>query len=65
MGPLSYLVRLPNGDMWRRHIDHLLPGSENSLPEPDGDYSQTAPDSECPDDDVSPSEPPGRVDVMH
>ena len=28
VGPLSYLVELPNGELWRRHIDHLQAGSE-------------------------------------
>ena len=28
LGPLSYLIHLPNGELWRRHIDHLR-GSSN------------------------------------
>ena len=28
VGPLSYLVRLRDGEMWRRHIDHLRSGSD-------------------------------------
>ena len=27
-GPVSYLVKLQNGDFWRRHVDHLREGSE-------------------------------------
>ena len=23
LGPLSYLVRLENEELWRRHVDHL------------------------------------------
>ena len=26
LGPLSYMIRLPNGDLWRRHVDHLRQG---------------------------------------
>ena len=26
IGPLSYLVKLPSGETWRRHIDHLRAG---------------------------------------
>ena len=35
LGPVSYLVQLENGDYWRRHVDHLRPGSE--VPPTDGD----------------------------
>ena len=28
VGPLSYLIRLRDGEMWRRHIDHLRSGSD-------------------------------------
>ena len=27
LGPVSYMVQLENGEMWRRHIDHLRAGS--------------------------------------
>ena len=30
VGPLSYHVQVQNGEMWRRHIDHLRAGSEQS-----------------------------------
>ena len=26
VGPLSYLIKLPDGDLWRRHIDYLQEG---------------------------------------
>ena len=26
VGPLSYLAKLPDGDLWRRHIDHFHEG---------------------------------------
>ena len=32
LGPLSYLVRLQQGELWRRHIDHLRSGADQSLP---------------------------------
>ena len=46
VGPLSYLVELPNGDLWRRHIDHLRAGhsrpsedaEESSNKEVEGDF---------------------------
>ena len=28
IGPLSYLVKLPDGDLWRRKIDHLREGGK-------------------------------------
>ena len=28
IGPLTYLVRMENGEEWRRHIDHLRAGSD-------------------------------------
>ena len=37
VGPLSYLVELPNGDLWRRHIDHLRAG--HSRPSEDAEGS--------------------------
>ena len=39
LGPVSYLVHLENGGYWRRHVEHLRPGSEvpptNGDPEPE------------------------------
>ena len=38
-GPLSYLVQLPSGTVWKRHVDHMLesvdrPLEETVTPEP-------------------------------
>ena len=52
IGPLSYLVKLPDGDLWRRHIDHLREGGEvvqsplhgDDLPVPPDPESHTAED---------------------
>ena len=45
-GPLSYLIRLPNGDLWHRHVDQLREGSPVEIETPE-------------EDDFSPSTPPG------
>ena len=52
IGPLSYLVKLLDGDLWRRHIDHLREGGEvvqsslhgNDFPVPPYPESRTAED---------------------
>ena len=51
LGPVTYLVRLENGDYWRRHIDHLRVGTEH----PPAEDSQEEFADPLPDVDVSPS----------
>ena len=33
VGPLTFLVQLRSGEMWRRHIDSLRAGPDRPLPE--------------------------------
>ena len=35
VGPMSYLVQLRNGELWRRHVDHLRAVSEGQPPPSD------------------------------
>ena len=30
-GPLSYMIELPNGMVWKRHIDHIQEGGRSEL----------------------------------
>ena len=36
LGPVSYLIRLDDGSLWRRHIDHLRAGSKQPSAEESG-----------------------------
>ena len=38
LGPLSYLVQMEDGLMWRRHVDHIRDNSTSSSHIPDVDY---------------------------
>ena len=38
-GPLLYIIRLPNRNMWRRHIEHLRQGACSSTELPEGTTS--------------------------
>ena len=40
LGPVSYLVRLEGGELWRRHIDHLRVASESPEREAENEISQ-------------------------
>ena len=51
LGPVTYLVRLENGNYWRRHIDHLRVGTEH----PPAEDSQEEFADPLPDVDVGPS----------
>ena len=44
VGPLSYLVRMPDGNLWRRHIDHLREGREITQSSIHGDDQPQPPD---------------------
>ena len=46
VGPLSYLVRLPDGNLWRRHIDHLRDSHEVMQSPRHGDDQPHPSDSE-------------------
>ena len=54
LGPLSYLVRMPDSIMWRRHVDHLRKGgADNPIeqteePEPEAANTHTPPDASMP-----------------
>ena len=48
LGPLTYLIQLPDGTLWRRHVDHVRHGSQadpnasadlTSPPVPEEDFS--------------------------
>ena len=52
LGPVTYQVRLENGDYRRRHIDHLRVGTEHP---PAEDFQEEIADP-LPDVDVSPSQ---------
>ena len=46
VGPLSYLVRLSDGNVWRRHIDHLRDSQEVTQSPRHGDDQPQPPDLE-------------------
>ena len=54
VGPLSYLVRLPDGNLWQRHIDHLREGRELTQSSIHGDDQPQPPDP----DSVETGDPP-------
>ena len=53
LGPVSCLIRVQNGELWRRHIDHLRDGGASP---PDTERVETG--SKDIEDDASSSEPP-------
>ena len=54
VGPLSYLVHLPDGNLWWRHIDHLREGREIAQSSIHGDDQPQPPDP----DSVETGDPP-------
>ena len=53
LGPLSYLVQLKDGELWRRHLDHLRAGSDQppslTTPERAEDDSVPCPEQASPE----------------
>ena len=71
LGFVSYLIQLENGDLWRRHIDHLHAGSTVPSPETNAEdegslesvlFPQSPPVSETPTRTLSaPSDVPASI----
>ena len=65
VGPLSYLMRLPDGNLWRRHIDHLRDSHEVTQSPRHGDDQPQPPDSESmAAEDLQPIPVKGASDTM-
>ena len=57
LGPLSYMVRLEDGDLWRRHVDHLREGPVIQQPDSDDNRSESPPEDVVHDCEEPPSLP--------
>ena len=62
-GPLTYIVKVCDGKMWKRHIDHLRLSSPQDMQEDSAPYS-SAP-TVLPAARVDPSTPPSRTPAAH
>lgn len=63
LGPLSYLVKLEDGSMWKRHIDHLRKFINNKESEREKSPDIQIADQEMGSESANPQENPPPADV--